>query len=56
MPRKKCYRKDNNTPRKNDTEKITIHHGKMILIPTHYNVYNIIYMYIYTHGKTLPTY
>ena len=32
--------------RKNDTEKITICHGKMLLIPTHYNVYNIIYMYI----------
>lgn len=33
--------------RKNATEKIAIRHGKILLIPTHYNVYNIIYVYMY---------
>lgn len=37
--------------RKNATEKITICHGKMILISTHYNVYNIIYVYTENHTE-----
>lgn len=43
--------------RKNATENITICHGKMILISTHYNVYNIIYMYTENHTEKcyLPT-